>query len=151
MTIKAMQAAKKICELGDWKITNLKLQKLLYFSHVAFLGKYEKLLIEEDFYAWQFGPVIKDLYYELKDCGRNPIGESIFDGINDLKDGEEADTLKSVFDVFGETSVSDLIAFSHVKGGAWDRNYDKDKGPSPDITISKDDIIKEYDRIIKTK
>lgn len=46
------------------QITNLKLQKLLYFVQ----GEYSKLkstrLIADDFYAWQLGPVVPSVYTE---------------------------------------------------------------------------------------
>ena len=34
-----MQAARKICEHGSWKITNLGLQKILYISQMLFMGE----------------------------------------------------------------------------------------------------------------
>lgn len=46
------------------QITNLKLQKLLYFVQ----GEYSKLkstrLIADDFYAWQLGPIVPSVYAE---------------------------------------------------------------------------------------
>lgn len=46
------------------QITNLKLQKLLYFVQ----GEYSKTkgsrLIADDFYAWQLGPVVPTVYAE---------------------------------------------------------------------------------------
>ena len=45
-------------------ITNLKLQKLLYFVQ----GEYSRVkgtrLIADDFYAWQLGPVVPNVYTE---------------------------------------------------------------------------------------
>ena len=45
-------------------ITNLKLQKLLYFVQ----GEYSRVkgtrLIADDFYAWQLGPVVPNVYAE---------------------------------------------------------------------------------------
>lgn len=44
MTISSFQAAKKICKLSNWTITNLKLQKIIYFSHVLYLGEKNECL-----------------------------------------------------------------------------------------------------------
>lgn len=45
-------------------ITNLKLQKLLYFVQGEYGGINDKQLILDDFYAWQLGPVIPSVYAE---------------------------------------------------------------------------------------
>ena len=47
-------------------ITNLKLQKLLYFVQ----GEYSRVkgtrLIADDFYAWQLGPVVPNVLFSLR-------------------------------------------------------------------------------------
>lgn len=52
------------CLEHNIQITNLKLQKLLYFVQ----GEYSKIkgsrLISDDFYAWQLGPVVPSVYSE---------------------------------------------------------------------------------------
>lgn len=52
------------CHAHNVQITNLKLQKLLYFVQ----GEYSKVkgtrLIIDDFYAWQLGPVVPTVYAE---------------------------------------------------------------------------------------
>jgi len=40
-----------------WKITNLALQKLLYFAHGIHLTKTKEPLVSGYFEAWQYGPV----------------------------------------------------------------------------------------------
>jgi uncharacterized phage-associated protein len=54
-------------------ITNLKLQKIVYYAqawHLAIIGKE---LFKEDFQAWVHGPVIPELYYTYKEFGWKPI------------------------------------------------------------------------------
>ena len=45
-------------------ISNLKLQKLLYFAWKNYYKKYRKYLFNENFEAWQFGPVVRNVYYD---------------------------------------------------------------------------------------
>ena len=47
-------------------ITNLKLQKILYFAQAAHLAVHEKPLFKEDIEAWKFGPVIPSVYRKYK-------------------------------------------------------------------------------------
>lgn len=54
----------------DWgyrhrsEITNLRLQKLLYFIQGENIRLNHSRLIKEDFYAWRLGPVIPSVYDE---------------------------------------------------------------------------------------
>lgn len=50
------------CNHSHIPITNLKLQKLLYFIQGEYAGAYGVRLIRDDFYAWQLGPVIPAVY-----------------------------------------------------------------------------------------
>lgn len=50
------------CYYHNIDITNLKLQKLLYFLQGNFFRLTGARLIEDDFYAWQLGPVIPHIY-----------------------------------------------------------------------------------------
>lgn len=59
-------------ETGSY-ISNLKLQKLVYYAQAWHLAVYNAPLFEEDFEAWVHGPVIPALYYEYKQFGWKPI------------------------------------------------------------------------------
>lgn len=50
------------CHDENINITNLKLQKLLYFLQGEIFKKTGKRLISDDFYAWRLGPVIPEIY-----------------------------------------------------------------------------------------
>lgn len=54
-------------------ITNLKLQKLVYYAQAWYLANYETPLFDESFQAWVHGPVIPDLYRIYKEKGSMPI------------------------------------------------------------------------------
>lgn len=54
-------------------VTNIKLQKLLYFTQGVYLAKYNKLAFEDNIIAWKYGPVVKDIYYKYSLYGAEPI------------------------------------------------------------------------------
>lgn len=54
-------------------IDQTKLQKLLFYSHAWHLAMFNKPLFEEDFEAWPWGPVSKDIYFQTKQHGTRPI------------------------------------------------------------------------------
>src|SRR5688572_18511108 len=59
-------------EVGD-SISNLKLQKLLYYAQGFHLAEHGRALFEERIEAWQHGPVIPTVYPEFKDYGRGGL------------------------------------------------------------------------------
>jgi uncharacterized phage-associated protein len=58
-------------------VSNLKLQKLVYYSQAWHLAIYGVPLFEEDFQAWVHGPVVPELYQKYEVFGWQPIQEDI--------------------------------------------------------------------------
>lgn len=68
-------------------ITNLKLQKLLYYIQGWHLGLYNNAAFAEPLEAWVHGPVQPDVYREYKNYRWNPINKEVVKPVlsNDLK------------------------------------------------------------------
>ena len=97
-------------EYGDF-LSNLKIQKLLYYAQGLHLALYHKPLFEEKIIAWQYGPVVEEVYRELKSYqGAIPPFE---DFNNDYLSSEELDLIKDVYDVFGQFSATKLVEMTH--------------------------------------
>lgn len=56
-------------------ISNLKLQKLLYYAQGGYLALYNEPLFSDDIVAWQHGPVVIDVYERFKKFHANSITE----------------------------------------------------------------------------
>ena len=97
-------------EFGDI-ISNLKLQKLLYYVQGFNLAIYEKPIFKEDIYAWQYGPVVPQAYHHFK---TNWPGGIIVDEVNcvELSD-EESVLISDVWNVYGQYSAYRLMVFTH--------------------------------------
>ena len=57
----------------DYGVSNLKLQKLLYFVQGNFLRVLKRACFYEEIEAWKYGPVIPEVYSEFKMFGSNDI------------------------------------------------------------------------------
>ncbi|MDX6750452.1 DUF4065 domain-containing protein [Geminicoccaceae bacterium 1502E] len=66
-------------ESGVPSVDQMKLQKLLFYAHAWHLAIHNRPLFEEDFEAWPWGPVVRNVYYETKKYGRNRITSPIHD------------------------------------------------------------------------
>lgn len=54
-------------------ITNLHLQKILYFLQAATLVRFDAPIINGEFSKWNYGPVMREVYSSYKDFGSSPI------------------------------------------------------------------------------
>nr|WP_297936999.1 type II toxin-antitoxin system antitoxin SocA domain-containing protein [uncultured Lachnoclostridium sp.] len=114
----------------NYGISNLKLQKVLYFIQAYFLitKKDHTPCFDEKIEAWNFGPVVPEAYYEYKQYGSGdiPTKESyiVFDennlwnskriGFEDTTIADEDKILiDKVIDKFADYSVTDLVSLTH--------------------------------------
>ncbi|MCY4030887.1 MAG: DUF4065 domain-containing protein [Hyphomicrobiales bacterium] len=147
MTISSIDAGKTLCNLSGWKITNLRLQKLLYIAHMYYLGRTDKDLIRENFEAWQHGPVEPELYHYCKVYGASSIGH-IFPKNGGVTKGDEFEILKETIDAAEGITDAALVSFTHWEKGAWHEVYEKRKRG---IAIPRDLIKKEYENRMKRR
>lgn len=59
------------------RLTQMQLQKLVYFAHGWNWAINGEALVADDAEAWSFGPVYRDLYEHTRYFGRDPIGRQI--------------------------------------------------------------------------
>lgn len=59
--------------ISDKEITNLKLQKILYYLHSYYLLKHNKPLFKDVIEKWKLGPVVPNVYQEYKNFGAKRI------------------------------------------------------------------------------
>lgn len=90
-------------------ISNLKLQKLLYYAQGCYLAVYDKKLFEEDIVAWRHGPVIESIYRYFKEYGSRGIDK--YDTVT--IDSDTSSLLEDVYKVFGKYSAWGLRQMTH--------------------------------------
>ena len=75
--IPAIEVARYFLSLTDEDagelISNLKLQKLLYYAQGFHLVIYGEPLFPETIEAWAHGPVVTSVYHQYKEYGSEPI------------------------------------------------------------------------------
>lgn len=92
-------------------ISNLKLQKLLYYAQGSFLAIKDQLLFDEDLLAWEHGPVVSEVYQKYKKYHSSgiPFDEEYKNNITK----EDESLLKEVYRVFGKYSAWGLREMTH--------------------------------------
>lgn len=102
------------------KLTHMKVQKLVYYCHAWMLGLYSRPLLEQPIEAWQYGPVVPDLYHSLRRYGGDAIPRQIsrYEVRDDTSpfDYYEKDLIKQVWDKYGGFTAAELSRMTHDRG-----------------------------------
>ena len=143
MAISSIDAGKTLCELSGWEISNLRLQKVLYFAHMFHLGTENgEPLIDEGFEAWDYGPVAPRLYNRVKRYGSGFIRSSAFYWDRGAQPGtSEYRLLKQAYEATKNKSPGEMVRISHWQKGAWHHMYEPGTRRIP---IPNDHIMDEY-------
>jgi len=141
------------CTSRNRSITNLSLQKIIYFCHVWSLISLERPLIKHNFEAWQFGPVLQYLYREFKDFEGKPITtrakrlnpDTGTAQVVDYRFDEETEKLlERVVDFYSQMNAGDLVRLSHAPGSPWEQVWNHQGKVNPGMRIENNAIKKYY-------
>ncbi len=111
------------------RMSGKRLQKLLYFSDIEYMKKYNIPMLRDEFFAWPSGPVIPSVYIRFIQYQSGEMRPA--EGAHTPLKKEERDILDVIFNATIGMDTSKLVKASHVKGGPWDCVYnesDKDHG-----------------------
>lgn len=143
--ISPSMAAKHLCKVSGWRLSNLQLQKMLYMADMIYTGTNQERLIDEDFEAWDYGPVIPSLYHRCKSFGSKPVPD-IFWGVRNIDDTDEAEIIEDAWHNLRGRTPGQLVENTHWEHGAWAKHY---APGARGITIPTGDMIEEYQRRVR--
>lgn len=109
------------CNQHGRTISNLKLQKILYFVQAEFLVSQDYPCFRERIEAWDFGPVIPDVYHRYKVYGSASI-PSIRDDNYCPFDRTDVILANGIIDECAKYSASNLVEITH-KQSPWINAY----------------------------
>jgi uncharacterized phage-associated protein len=142
-------------------LTNMKLNKLLYFAYGIYLARTDKELFECDFKAYQHGPVEERIYCLYKDHGDCVIRTPRFLNLKDIEfDEEQEEVIIDVLNEYGGKAAWALSDLTHDDiDSPWRkvscknkevipkeeiRKYFQENGPKTVKEIIKDKKIYDY-------
>lgn len=116
-------------QVAGQSITNLHLNKLVYFAIERALVEQRLLLTPAKIEAWDHGPVFREIYHSVKGSEDRPIRTPIqkfsvaerkmIPAAEKFSD-EDLAFLNGIFETYGDLSAGQLRSLSHSAGGPWD-------------------------------
>ncbi|GAB0117473.1 Panacea domain-containing protein [Acidisoma sp. 7E03] len=123
MVARPDSVCKFICETGNWQVTNLQLQKLLYVGQMAFLGMEGERLVDLHFEAWDYGPVAPQVYKQVRMFGKAPIQDVFPDARPFAASSKRREYLADVCRDLLAVPPGELVEITHWERGAWAAHY----------------------------
>lgn len=128
MGYKAVDVARRMVQLSienNLWITNLQLQKILYFTWIDYCrAGHGRLFEDRKFEAWKYGPVVEEVYYEYW----LNVSRLIF---FTKKPGEDmsdvSDFLLDSLRKYQPMKTSVLVDMAHEEGSPWAECYEAGK------------------------
>lgn len=104
--------AKHIVQTSQVPVSNLKLQKLLYYVQGWSLGLHNKPLFTEEIQAWRHGPVVPAAFFHFRHFQWNPIEVS-----QEKLEIDAADSahILEVLKEYSKFTASQLETLSHTE------------------------------------
>ena len=110
------------CEAEGEPISNLQLQKIMYFLQSVYCWSTKgRLLFSDEFEAWPYGPVLPDVYEQFSDYGGRLIHEK-FDQSSTLPNEIKA-FIDEGIEVLRKKSPWDLVKTSHAPNSPWAQTW----------------------------
>jgi uncharacterized phage-associated protein len=141
-----------LAEKNNKTVSNLVLQKLVYFAHGTFLSRTGTPLVLGEFEAWTHGPVHPHIYNAFKQHGSAAIRERA-EAVNPVTlerravpkvdHAEAVEIIERVYADLKYRSASALVDVSHAKNAPWSVIVERAKKQESISLRIPNDIIRE--------
>lgn len=141
-TLIAHLFVKRGIEEGN-PVTQMKLQKMVYFAQGVHLALYKEPLITETFQAWKWGPVVPVIYSDYSFYGSSPITHTDWAEIpvnEETLDEEALNTIDYTWSILKDTNAIKLSNWTHASDSPWSKVYVENVKETP----IPNDIIQAY-------
>ena len=147
-TYNAIDVAKEFLRLADADkspVTHLKLQKLVFFAQLTALCSRNEAIHNNKTIAWDYGPVVTELYDAIKRFGakniplRDENGTETLPDAKPIEDDDAKGIIRAVWLHFKDWSAFQLSNLTHRLNSPWSVTYSRSRNG-----VITHDAIKRY-------
>lgn len=128
-------------------LTPMQVLKLVYIAHGWMLGLNGRPLINQPVEAWQYGPVVRDVYNGVRNCGRAPVIRNMWAPPGTM-DPVEENMVRQVFNLYGSMDGIQLSNITHMPNTPWALTY---RQGSFGTQIPDNMIAEHYQRLARER
>lgn len=104
------------CNEKELSISNLRLQKIMYYVQGYFLRAYNECAFDSNIFNWPYGPVVPDVYFEYCVYGSSEIhfeNELIEAHLNKIKERKHRKLIDEIIEKCSQYTPGGLINLTH--------------------------------------
>lgn len=116
-----------LCAGREEPMTNLRLNKMMYFAQGWHMATYGTPLFNDEIQAWKNGPVVPTVYHQNKKNGKNGIKTLHNPDYLDNLTHEQTLFLLDVYNRYKDIPTKNLVSMTHDRDSPWNRVYDGEK------------------------
>jgi uncharacterized phage-associated protein len=154
MAYRAAAVANEFLDLASQagrQLTQIEIQKLVYFAHGWYLALKDEPAIGELVEAWKYGPVVRSLYDNFRSFGSDPITKKAvswsleggkfrtqtpsIQSDNQADDRYTAALIGAVWQKYGSLPPFKLVEITHLPDSPWFKAYSEKKTYIPNESI----------------
>ncbi|MFN2099003.1 Panacea domain-containing protein [Altererythrobacter sp. MF3-039] len=137
---------ERLWEIGS-SATQMQLYKMVYFAHGWHLASDRGPLVQQQFEAWDYGPVVRILRDAFKCFGKREITQKaerldIFTGeltdVEPVSDPDEIAFIQNIVDAYHRYDGWHLSEITHEEGSPWDEIWNS-REPVGKLALRIDD------------
>ena len=95
-------------------MTNMKVQKLLYYTQSLHLALFDEPLFDDEIQAWQYGPVCPPVYYSYREFESRQLPKPTKNELTHFPE-ETQNLLEEILSYFGEHHAYYLSGMTHLE------------------------------------
>lgn len=148
--IAALDLAKYIvskCTNENKPISNLQLQKILYYIQYGSLKEISECIFYDEIEAWQFGPVVPNVYYYFCNFGAMPINLKFKGYMDIIKDVNNIEMVDNILTIRREQNPWEMVKETHKDNSPWTIVFNQGEGKVISVGIIKEYIKKNGSQI----
>ncbi len=123
-------------------LSNLKLQKLMYYCQAYHLAITDKPLFKDDIQAWRYGPVVPSIYEKYKEYKNNIISPSEIRRKdrtnNNLLNSLAVGIISQVLNGYGRLNAIRLMQMTHAED-PWKNAYNEGE-----CSVIRKEVMQKY-------
>ncbi|HEY4943286.1 MAG TPA: type II toxin-antitoxin system antitoxin SocA domain-containing protein [Rhizomicrobium sp.] len=142
-------------------LTQVSLQKTIFYSHGWQLVLADRPLISDDVEAWTYGPVIRSLRENFRMFGRQRILKKRAYFYNPISDEtsyrpyeistDDQKFLNQMLSFYGKMDPFVLVRMTHRKGSPWDRVMASNQRANLGRVIPNSEIKVHFERLLQNR
>ena len=147
-----------VAETDGRSLTNLDINKIVYFLHGWYMAKTGAPLVRAKIEAWTYGPVFRELYSQFAKFKDKPIRTRAVKRDPDTLENQvclpnvghqDREFLMDLARKYSAMRTYDLVELSHAPGGPWHQVYHHKTAINPGMEITDKSIALYFSKQVR--